>query len=217
MDWMAASGIWFTSTKERPPRALAPLSGKRRPSRRTRVERLRSESCEPPEVAVPPAILPFVAPRLPLPAKLGMRVCTTSRRLEPRPVRSISSRLITVTGTATASAAVGILEPVTTKDSNLMVSLAAVPAADGEPGAVWAAAGVEAASQPAREASSRRGDLFGLVISWVGGSAGEPGSRPGAGWAAARGRLTTMAPERGSGVATSGVPASRRLIASSGA
>jgi hypothetical protein len=75
---------------------------------------------------------------------------------------------------------------------------------------------VVAASQPAREASSRRGDLFELVISLLGGSAAFPGSSPGDGGTAVRGRLTTMAPERGSGVATSGVPASKRVIASSG-
>ena len=165
-DWMAAKGIWFTSTKDRPPRALAPESGRRRPSRRTRVERLRSEICEPPEVALPPAILPLVAPRLPLPAKLGMRVCMTSRRFEPRPERSISAWLIMVTGAASASAAVGMLEPVMTNAASFTVSLAGAGAAVA--GDVWASVGAAVAIQPARTARRVREDFmafgFGLGV-----------------------------------------------------
>ena len=120
-DCTAASGIWFRSTKPRPPRAPEPLSATRRPLRSTSVERLRREAWEPPAVLFAPT-LEFVAPRFPLPAKIGIRFCRTSRRLVSNPVESKSARPRMVTGAASATRAVGIFEPVTTNFSKATVS-----------------------------------------------------------------------------------------------
>src|SRR3984893_11111375 len=109
---IAAAGIWLTSTKFLPLMPPTPLLATRRPSTRISVGRFRSCNCEPPAVRWL-SLLALLVPALLRPAKEGIALRSISRALVVTPFCSSCLASSAMTGTATASGAVGSSDPVT--------------------------------------------------------------------------------------------------------